>query len=264
VSHFYDIYHDESLLKKLDQGLPPRGDETLIEQLQATLPSAPERIADIGCGHGSHTFALAEAFPAATVVGIDPYRPSLEEALADREDADKDRIGFIDGSIEALPFEDDSTDLIWCFDMLCHTEEPVMALMECYRVLQPGATLMLSTAVTTPAMDDATWETLAPVGLHRISMDRNEISQGIEAIGFQISAAENYYSEFLEAIEADDPGRVSKDFIRMARLNRNPEHWKSELGAGEISPLQALLAYNLAILSGKLDYFSWQLTKPSH
>lgn len=261
MSHFYDIYHNESLLEKLDQGLPPRGDETLIEQLQATLASSPERIIDVGCGHGGHTFALADAFPDATVVGIDPYRPALEEALEQREDEDTERIGFIDGHIEAMPFEDHSTDLIWCFDMLCHAEEPIVALMECYRVLQAGGTLMLSTAVVTPQMDDATWQALEPAGLHRISMDPSEISKGITAIGFKITAEENYRSEFLEAIEQDDPGRVSKDFIRMARLNRDIEHWNSKLDSKEVPQLQALLAYNLAILSGKLDYYCWQLSK---
>ncbi|MEM6883685.1 MAG: class I SAM-dependent methyltransferase [Verrucomicrobiota bacterium] len=261
MSHFYDIYHNESLLEKLDQGLPPRGDESLIQQLQATLKATPDRIVDIGCGHGGHTFALAEAFPEATVVGVDPYRPSLEEALEEREAEDKERVGFIPGTIEALPFEDASTDLIWCFDMLCHSEEPVMALMECHRILQPGGTLMLSTAVTTPAMEEQTWSTLSPAGLHLISMDQAEISKGIQAVGFEVIAEKNYRSEFLEAIEAEDPGRVSKDFIRMARLQRDPEHWKSELGADRIEPMQALLAYNLAILSGKLDYYCWQVIK---
>ncbi len=262
MANFYDIYHNESLLEQLDQGLPPRGDEALIEQLQATLTtSPPERIIDIGCGHGSHTFALAEAFPDAVVVGIDPYRPSLEAALEERADDEKERIGFIDGSIEALPFEDNSTDLIWCFDMLCHAEEPVVALMECHRVLQPGGTLLLSTAVTTSLMDQVTWSALTPIDLHRISMNRQELAQAIQAIGFKTTSEENFRSEFLEAIEKDDPGRVSADFIRMARLNRNPEHWKAELGEKHFPDLQALLTYNLAILTGKLDYYCWQLTK---
>lgn len=261
MSQFYDIYHDEELLEKLDQGLCPRGDETLIEQLQATLTAVPERIIDIGCGHGGHTFALAETFSESTVVGIDPYQPALEAALADRAESDQERVGFIPGSIEMLPVEDESTDLIWCFDMLCHVEEPVAALMECYRVLKPEGTLLLSTAVTTSEMDDSTWSTLQPIGLHRVSMDPSEIARGWEAIGFQLIAQENYRCEFLEAIEQEDPGRVSKDFIRMARLNRDPEHWKSKLKADDIPKLKALLAYNLAILTGKLDYYSWQLVK---
>jgi len=261
MNRFYDTYHDESLLEKLDQGLPPRGDETLIHKLQSTLTTPPERIVDVGCGQGGHTFALADAFPSATVVGVDPYRPALEAALADREPADQERVGFIPGTIEALPFEDESTDVIWCFDMLCHAEEPVVALMECHRILQPGGMLILSTAVTTPSMDDQTWSDLSPAGLHRVSMNQDEINLGIQAIGFQTTYKENYRGEFLEAIELEDPGRVSKDFIRMARLNRDPAYWESKLGADTTSPVQALLAYNLAILSGKLDYYCWYLVK---
>lgn len=241
--------------------MPPRSDETLIQKLQLSLQPPPERIVDIGCGAGHHSLVLAEAFPAAAIVGVDPYRPALEQALSERDETDARRVGFIPGTIEALPFEDESTDLIWCFDMLCHTEEPVIALMECYRILQPGGTLMLSTAVTTACMDEPTWTAVSSAGLHRISMNQQEIASAIQALGFTVIFEENYRSEFLEAIEADDPGRVSKDFIRMARLQRNSAHWQSELGLDEIRPLQALLAYNVAILSGKLDYYCWQLMK---
>jgi ubiquinone/menaquinone biosynthesis C-methylase UbiE len=261
MGDFYDIYHNESLLEKLDAGLNPRGDEALIEQLQATLSPPPERIVDIGCGHGGHTFALADAFPAALVVGIDPYRPSLKAALAARNEDDKERIGFIDGSIEGLPFEDQSTDLIWCFDMLCHCEEPAAALLECHRILSPSGTLLLSTATATPHMDDPTWQSLTPIGLHRPSMQRKELGKILKAVGFNIQSEENFRSEFLEAIEKDDPGRVSSDFIRMARLTRNPAHWEKKLGKTNLPQLRALLAYNLAILTGKLDYYSWQASK---
>ena len=36
--------------------------------------------ADIGCGHGYSTKMIAEHFPNAKVVGIDPHEPSINEA----------------------------------------------------------------------------------------------------------------------------------------------------------------------------------------
>jgi SAM-dependent methyltransferase len=50
----------------------------IVRYLQRRV--APTQILDVGCGTGGLTVALALAFPAAHVLGVDPAAPSLDAA----------------------------------------------------------------------------------------------------------------------------------------------------------------------------------------
>ena len=52
-----------------------------MPDVDARLRSEPAaRVADVGCGVGWSTIALARAFPAATIEGIDLDQPSVDDA----------------------------------------------------------------------------------------------------------------------------------------------------------------------------------------
>jgi SAM-dependent methyltransferase len=51
-----------------------------VESVHTVLSKDGARVADIGCGAGWSTIALAEAYPAATVIGFDVDEPSIELA----------------------------------------------------------------------------------------------------------------------------------------------------------------------------------------
>ncbi|HSA06126.1 MAG TPA: class I SAM-dependent methyltransferase [Candidatus Gastranaerophilales bacterium] len=59
----------------------------------------------------------------------------LQTALPKNE---KRKIKQIVGSIECLPFSDNSADIILCAAVLEHVEDPFKAFKEIYRVLKPG------------------------------------------------------------------------------------------------------------------------------
>ncbi|HEU0181462.1 MAG TPA: methyltransferase domain-containing protein, partial [Agromyces mariniharenae] len=66
-----------------------------VAELDAVLSRPGARIADIGCGHGWSTLALARAYPSARVVGIDVDEPSIAAARANAEQAGlADRVEF--------------------------------------------------------------------------------------------------------------------------------------------------------------------------
>ena len=51
----------------------------LVERLESGL-----RVIDVGCGLGSATILMAEAFPASTFVGVDYHEESIRQATAAR------------------------------------------------------------------------------------------------------------------------------------------------------------------------------------
>jgi ubiquinone/menaquinone biosynthesis C-methylase UbiE len=261
-SSFYSLYYDEEWLPLLDKGSKPRSDAELIRRLKKQVGHLqPETIVDVGCGNGGHTFELAESFPKAQIAGVDPFLPALEEAVAGRASKDEDRIFFLPGTLENLPFEDESTDLIWCFDTFCHASRPAKALEECHRILDSGGHFLIASPSTTPQMDPVTWKQLQSTGISRKAMDANFLEDSLADSGFKIIERDNYSSEFLEVIEKEDPGRVTGDIFRLTRLVREREQWESRWGREKVENLIALVTFNLAILTGKIEYHYFLLRK---
>jgi SAM-dependent methyltransferase len=95
---------------------------------------------DVGCGAGHWGRTVLSLLPpAATLVGVDREPRFLELA---REQAGArgltERLSFAPGTAEALPFPDDSFDLVTCQMVLIHVAEPDAALREMIRVTRPG------------------------------------------------------------------------------------------------------------------------------
>lgn len=89
----------------------------------------PETVLDIGCGRGENLIAQEKIRPCRRI-GLD-----ISERLfaADCE--------FIKASVEAMPIERDSVDLVTSFNAFEHFDDPRAALSEILRVLKPGGVL---------------------------------------------------------------------------------------------------------------------------
>lgn len=92
---------------------------------------APERILDVGCGTGEGTLFLAREFPQARVRGVDLAEEMIRAAVAKVGLDPEGRIAFKLGDAAALPFPDESFDLVAQLNM-----PPFFA--EIARVLRPG------------------------------------------------------------------------------------------------------------------------------
>lgn len=98
------------------------------------LPTGAQ-ILDAGCGSGRNMLELAHY---GTVNGVELSPTSVAAAKA-RHTGE-----VTQGSIDALPFEDDSFDLITSLDVLEHIEDDRAALRELRRVARPGGLLLLT------------------------------------------------------------------------------------------------------------------------
>ena len=112
----------------------------LIREIVADHVSRPEEttILDVGCGTGLNQEMLAQF---GRVFGTD----SSEEALRFSRQRDVENLVLSDA--EALQFADETFELVTALDVLEHVDDDLKALAEIWRVMKPGALLV----VTVPA-----------------------------------------------------------------------------------------------------------------
>jgi 2-polyprenyl-3-methyl-5-hydroxy-6-metoxy-1,4-benzoquinol methylase len=116
-------------------------------------------VADVGCGHGSSTILMAQAFPNSTFVGSDYHDGSIETARRRaREAGVDDRVRF---HVEpAAAYSGRDYDLVTMFDCLHDMGDPVGAARHVRETLKPDGTWM----VVEPHAGDRVEENLNPVG----------------------------------------------------------------------------------------------------
>jgi SAM-dependent methyltransferase len=121
--------------------------------------TAGDRVADVGCGHGHSTVAMAEAFPESTFLGIDLHGESVAAAReAARAAGVADRVTF--EVADARTFVGEGFGLVCFFDALHDMGDPEGALRHAAGRLAPGGTVM----IVEPFAHDRVEDNLTPVG----------------------------------------------------------------------------------------------------
>ncbi|HEY9908774.1 MAG TPA: class I SAM-dependent methyltransferase, partial [Thermosynechococcaceae cyanobacterium] len=123
--------------------LPP-GEALVRQGLIDAIQSKPRRILDLGCGTGSTTLLLKQAFPDAEVVGLDlsPYMLVVAEHKAKQAGLE---IRWKHGNAEQTGLPPNSFDLVTA-SLLFHETPPTAAqtiLRETYRLLTVGGEVLL-------------------------------------------------------------------------------------------------------------------------
>jgi ubiquinone/menaquinone biosynthesis C-methylase UbiE len=109
--------------------------------LAAVAVAAPQRVLDVGCGPGYLLRVLAGHYPGAhELAGIDAAPNMIQTA---KRLADDDRLTFVTGVAEHLPYADASMDLVVSSTSFDHWSDQGAGLAECARVLRPGGHLVL-------------------------------------------------------------------------------------------------------------------------
>jgi len=115
-------------------------------------------VADVGCGHGSSTILMAQAFPNSTFVGSDYHEGSIETARERARDA-----GVTNARFEVAPaagFTGTGYDLVTMFDCLHDMGDPAGAARHVHESLAGDGTWM----IVEPNAGDRVEENLNPVG----------------------------------------------------------------------------------------------------
>jgi SAM-dependent methyltransferase len=121
--------------------------------------TAGGRVADIGCGLGSSSVLLAQAYPRATVVGFDYHAESIERAREKAAEAGvSDRVSFEVAS--AQTFTGTDYDLVMMFDCLHDMGDPLGAARRVREALAADGTWLL----VEPFAADQVEDNFNPVG----------------------------------------------------------------------------------------------------
>lgn len=123
------------------------GRERVLRQRTVELAKirSGDSVLEVGCGTGSLTLAAkGQAGPAGKVFGIDVIPGMIAASQQKAEQAHKD-ISFQLGSINDIPFPNNTFDVVLCSFMIFHMSEDTrrQGIAEIFRVLKPQGQLLV-------------------------------------------------------------------------------------------------------------------------
>jgi hypothetical protein len=126
-----------------------------VPELDAILRRPGGLVADVGCGAGWSSIAIARAYPNLDIEGWDVDRPSIDLARANGVEAGvEERVVF--SSTDASHLKDSAYDAIFAFECIHDMAQPVATLAHLRRAVRPDGTVII--------MDEAVAPTFAPPG----------------------------------------------------------------------------------------------------
>lgn len=205
--------------------------ERMAGHLQSLRPGC--RVIDLGAGYGGAARFLAKKYDCHVVA----LNLSEEQNCRDREinkaQGLEDKVEVVDASFEAIPYPDESFDVVWSQDAILHSGDRAKVLAEAARVLKPGGELIFTDPMQT---DDCPDGVLQPI-LDRIHLSslgspgfyREEAAKlGFEDVGFDELAQHLpvHYARVLDETtrrEEELVREVNQDYVD--RMKVGLSHW---------------------------------------
>jgi SAM-dependent methyltransferase len=157
--------HNHDVFDGCERFFRPGYNANLVPEWLPALDGVVEKleaggtVADIGCGHGSSTILMAQAFPKSRFVGSDYHQGSIETARERAQEAGvADRVKFETAYADSAPGE--GYDLVTMFDCLHDMGDPVGAARQVRESIADDGTWL----IVEPMAGDRVEDNLNPVG----------------------------------------------------------------------------------------------------
>jgi len=157
--------HNQDVLDGCERGFRPGYNANLISAWLPALDGVADKlqrgasVADAGCGYGTSTILMAQAFPASTFVGSDYHEGSITTARQRAAEAGvSDRVRF--EIAPASSYSGTGYDLVTMFDCLHDMGDPVGAARHVRQALAPDGTWM----IVEPIAGDRVEDNFNPIG----------------------------------------------------------------------------------------------------
>ncbi|MFB6109792.1 MAG: class I SAM-dependent methyltransferase [Halodesulfurarchaeum sp.] len=164
-----------------ERGMEERHWHTAKEALARMPVATGDVVLDLGTGSGYALRALRER-SIGRGYGIDA---SPEMARNADSYTDDDRIAFLRGNFESLPFGTDSIDHAFSMEAIYYAEDPVAVLRELRRVLRPGGTFYCAVDYYEENVHSHEWQEYIEVPMTRWS--REEYREAFETAGLYVA-----------------------------------------------------------------------------
>jgi len=167
-----------------------------------------ERYLEIGCGTGYVLAGVAQAYPAATLVGSEIFSVGLPYAASRAKTAE-----LLQMDARQIPYVEEF-DVIGAFDVLEHIEEDEVVLSAMLRAVRPGG----GVAITVP-QHPLLWSTADESACHVRRYRVGELREKVVRAGFKLEFETSFVSLLLPAMLAS---RLTKQRVN-AREDSLPE-----------------------------------------
>ncbi|AOR29003.1 methyltransferase [Formosa sp. Hel1_33_131] len=99
------------------------------------------KVLELGCGKGFNSKILAEKHNFSKFYGIDISETQLN--YAKKKEKQFDNLNFNYGSFQDIPFNDNSFDIVFAVETLCHSENIEILMKEVNRILKKGGKFII-------------------------------------------------------------------------------------------------------------------------
>lgn len=158
--------------------------EALVRKVLGDLPRAGDRVLDVGCGRGGACALMARESDAATIVGLDRCAEGIS---ACRSVVVDDRVSFVEGDAQSLPFADNSFDRVVNIESAHGYLNRLGFFQEVYRILTPSGRFSYTDGIPPDTLD----QQLAD----------------LNGAGFVVETVEDITAGVLEALERSSADR---------------------------------------------------------
>lgn len=255
-----DVYTQEvgDLYDEAAISIGPVSRELLLDLAEQNGATKDALVLDIGCANGGLSRKLL-AKTGCKIEGVELLPFLIDLGKKDNEELgiSEDKFRITHGSIEDIPFPDNTFDFVFCVDVIGIVENLDQAIKECVRVLKPnGKALFYATSFAT----------------NRLSEDEANVIFGALGNGsgkrFTVEEAEVALSKFSKVTDKKiiasqftqydteqqkDQSQAAKDLVKVARLLTKPDKYIEKYGEKVYKIVLAETMLSPYILLGKLE-----------